>query len=143
SFPVWLKSDAVDADTEIFALRINGSPKAYPVDLILREQVVNDQFGDESLVLIGNPESGAVRAYRRGGHHFHATAEPSRVADEVGSVWSVGEGGLVAVGSPAGERLDRFPGHIAFWFGWYAFYPQTELYTGGPGESAANRGGGG
>lgn len=139
SFPVWLKSEAVDGDTEIFALRMNGSPKAYPVDLVLREKVVNDELGDESIVLIGSPESGAVRAYRRGADHLHATADPSRVEDQAGNVWLVKEGGLVAVGSPAGERLGRLPGHIAYWFGWYAFYPQTELYTGGPGESVANR----
>jgi hypothetical protein len=132
SFPVWLKSDAFDEDTEIYAIRINGAPKAYPVDLVLRERVVNDEVGGEPLVLIGNPASGAVRAYGRGEHRFHPGETPSRVVDETGTVWLVEEGRLVAKGDSETETsLDRLPGHVAYWFGWYAFYPQTGVYAGG------------
>ena len=28
------------------------------------------------------------------------------------------------------EKLARLPTHMAFWFGWYQFHPDTELYTG-------------
>ena len=28
------------------------------------------------------------------------------------------------------ETLARFPAHNAFWFGWFAFHPDTELYEG-------------
>jgi hypothetical protein len=24
--------------------------------------------------------------------------------------------------------LERLPGHMAYWFGWFSFYPRTELY---------------
>jgi hypothetical protein len=131
SFPVWLESDAVDEDTEIYALRINGSPKAYPVDLVLRERVVNDELGGKPLVLIGNPASGAVRAYGRGEHRFEPGESPLRVVDETGAVWVVEEANLVAVGGTgAASSLERLPGHVAYWFGWYAFYPQTEVYAG-------------
>lgn len=25
--------------------------------------------------------------------------------------------------------LARLGGHVSYWFGWYAFYPKTEVYT--------------
>jgi hypothetical protein len=30
--------------------------------------------------------------------------------------------------SGSGEELRRIAGHNAFWFGWFAFYPTTEIY---------------
>ena len=42
-----------------------------------------------------------------------------------GEPWDVREDHLV---SRTHEELDRIPGHDAFWFGWYAFYPTTEIY---------------
>lgn len=30
------------------------------------------------------------------------------------------------------RTLPRVPGHLAYWFGWYSFFPQSELYTGPP-----------
>jgi hypothetical protein len=31
-----------------------------------------------------------------------------------------------------GERLPRLSGQLAYWFGWFAFFPKTELYGGEP-----------
>ena len=28
------------------------------------------------------------------------------------------------------ERLARIPTHMSFWFGWFQFHPDTELYAG-------------
>ncbi len=142
AFPVWLKSDALDRDAEVFAIRLAGGPKAYPIELVLRERVVNDTLGGEALVLVGDPQSGAVRAYRRGEHRFRPAPDPAQLLDEAGLVWTVEEAHLVPTakgaetpavpssGAAAPAPLERLPGHVAFWFGWYGFYPQTELYTG-------------
>jgi len=42
-----------------------------------------------------------------------------------GTVWEITEEALVG---PDGERLDRISGHLAYWFGWNAFFPRTILY---------------
>jgi hypothetical protein len=47
------------------------------------------------------------------------------VLDESGKTWQVAEENLAA---PNGETLPRINGHLAYWFGWYAFYPETLLY---------------
>ena len=41
--------------------------------------------------------------------------------------WRVEEEQLV--NPRGGERLPRLGGHVSYWFGWYAFYPKTEVYT--------------
>lgn len=126
-FPVWQKSDRLDRNTEIFALQINGAAKAYPLDKVDSLGIINDELGGESLVLIGHPESGAVRAYATDGRRFERGETPDKVVDETGGVWRVTEAALQPQGD--GEPLARLAqGHNAFWFGWVGFYPQTQIY---------------
>ncbi|HSN89046.1 MAG TPA: DUF3179 domain-containing (seleno)protein, partial [Thermoanaerobaculia bacterium] len=138
SFPVWLKSGALDPKAEVYAVRLDGRAKAYPVERVLAERVVNDRLGDSALVVLGDPESGAVRAYQRGERTFVAGASPAELADDEGRRWSVGEEALVPTGEGAAP-LPRVPGHLAYWFGWYSFFPQSELYTGSGPESEKGR----
>ena len=68
-----------------------------------------------------------ARAYAREDHRF-VPASPDTTAvllDESGVSWQLTEG--VVVG-PEGEKLPRLPGHMAYWFGWYSFFPQTAVY---------------
>ena len=39
----------------------------------------------------------------------------------------VEEGALIREGNPE-ERLERLPSHMAYWFGWFSFYPTTDVY---------------
>jgi len=48
------------------------------------------------------------------------------VVDQSGAVWQVTE---VALLGPGGERLERLPGHLAYWFGWFNFFPDSEVYS--------------
>lgn len=162
-FPVPARSDALGERDEVFALRLDGRAKAYPVEAVLAARVLNDRLGEDAVVLVGDPESGAVRAYRRGaetlrpvgaeGAEGKAAREPVReLVDESGGRWRVDEDALVPLAAPtaveesdmaengAGAEaagaappapLPRLPGHRAYWFGWYAFFPDSELY-GGP-----------
>ena len=52
---------------------------------------------------------------------------PYTLLDEEGRPWQVAEG---ALRGPEGERAPRLEGHLAYWFGWYAFFPNTLLYKG-------------
>ena len=45
--------------------------------------------------------------------------------DAAGRAWQVTEEALLG---PDGEIAPRLPGHLAYWFGWYAFFPLTQLY---------------
>ncbi len=142
-FPVWQRSAALDDKARIYALQIDGIPKAYPIERLVEERVVNDELAGQTVVLIAASESivvdgislrtGAVRydsgaevrAYERGGHQFSPGETEATVLDENGRIWDITEEALLG---PEGEQLERLPGHLAYWFGWFAFYPQTEVY---------------
>jgi hypothetical protein len=128
-FPVWKRSDLLDAKTPVYALRVGGAARAYPLEVLFRERVTNDSVGSVPVALVADRESGAVRAYLREGHLFAEGPSPRELVEPAtGMVWQVEEGQL----RPAfGERLlRRLAGHRAFWFGWFAFFPETELYEG-------------
>jgi hypothetical protein len=134
AFPVWLRSGALDPRAEIYAVRLGERAKAYPVERALRERVINDRLGDEPLVVVADPGSGAVRAYRRGGRTFAPAASgapgaPGELVDGEGRRWTAGEESLAPLEpGPGAAPLARLPGHQSFWFGWYSFFPHSELY---------------
>ena len=132
NFPVWLKSGALDPKDEVYAVRLGDKAKAYPVARALKERVINDRLGDEPLVVVADPESGSVRIYRRGEQTFTPGARPGEIVDGQGRRWTVGEDALTVEGEGEPARLERLPGHQAFWFGWYSFFPQSELYGAPP-----------
>jgi len=72
---------------------------------------------------------GDTRAYERGGHRFRPGNSRDTLVDERGAVWRATGDALVG---PRGERLPRISGQLAYWFGWFAFFPKTELYGGDP-----------
>ncbi|MGD8455406.1 MAG: DUF3179 domain-containing protein [Anaerolineales bacterium] len=138
-FPVWQRSDLLEAKDRIYALQLDGIPKAYPVDLLTEEQVVNDTIGETNLVIIAthgdinvqastSPRynaGGEVRAYDRGSETYRPGPDADTVIDSAGHTWEVTEEALLG---PDGERAPRLNGHLAYWFGWYAFFPQTLVY---------------
>lgn len=134
-FPVWQQdTDTYDNKAMVFALELKSVPKAYPLAKLIDEGVTNDTLADEPIVIVSRatperdffePGGAAVRAYRRGEHSFEPGTDDRKLIDETGGVWHLSEEGLTG---PSGERLERLPGHLAFWFGWYGFHPDTLVY---------------
>lgn len=145
-FPVWQRSDALPDKAFVYTLFLDGQPKAYSVDALAEAKVVNDTLGQTAVVLIAPNDpvtvsgedrrlgsvtytNGAeVRAYERSEELFLPGPEPGSIADSQGGVWQVTEQALIG---PAGRELPRLPGHLAYWFGWYAFFPDTLLFPAG------------
>jgi hypothetical protein len=121
------------------ALHVDGIPKAYLVKILVEEQVVNDTIGETNVVLIANRgditvrsgiattynAGGEVRAYNRGEETFDPSADADTVLDSAGRSWQITEEALVG---PDGKLAPRINGHLAYWFGWYSFFPKTLLY---------------
>lgn len=126
-FPVWRRSQQLPTKSWVLALLIHDQPKAYPLSVLKDEQVVNDTLAGQNLVVIHEDGGYGARAYERGEYTF-TPASPdttSVILDEAGGRWQVTETALI---SANGEELSRLPGHMAYWFGWYSFYPQTLVY---------------
>ena len=76
--------------------------------------------------MVVTSEQGANRVYDAGDVRFARLLDDGRVADETGRAWQVTEAALVPDGDPGVQRA-RVPAQRAFWFGWYAQFPDTEL----------------
>ena len=132
-FPVWQRDDRLTAKAQVLGVRLKGQAKAYPLDVLAREVVVNDSLGGQALVVVAQSGAGAARAYQRDSNTFSpAQATPDEeeaphLLDREGDRWRVAEDALVSVDDP-GRRLERLPAHMAYWFGWYGFHPATEVY---------------
>lgn len=125
-FPAPRLDERLKPKEEVFAIIVNGQPKAYALKKLRQNVVVNDELGGERVVVITDVRTTAARAYLRGEHSFQSRRGDGAVVAADGAVWSVTESALV--NQSDGRILPRLAGHLAYWFGWASFYPQTQLY---------------
>jgi len=130
--PVQRRSPLLPEKAWIYALLVNGSPKAYPLDRLNKELVVNDELGGLPVLLVASPgaegENRTVRAYERGDRKFttgRSFLGSTFVVDQEGHTWQAGEEALT---TPDGKKLPRLPGYLTRGAGWYAAYPQTAIW---------------
>ena len=130
-FPVSDRDVRLDAKDEVLALSAGDVHKAYSIRMLNDLRVVNDTVGDQEIVVLASSISSDARVYERNGSEFTVNpnvltaAVPMSVTDDRGRVWIVEDDGLAG---PGGELLRRLPSFVSFWFGWYAFHPDTLLF---------------
>ena len=131
-FPVPRRSDSLVAKQIVLGLRMGEASKAYTVESIQAERVINDSVGGRAVVIIGSATSEGARIYERDTNVFTLDPAargipqlPRTLVGSGGGRWRVEEEALI---SEDGEQLARIPTHMAFWHGWFTFHPDTELY---------------
>ncbi len=127
-FPVHVEDTALPAKAYVYVLRDTDAQKAWPLTAFQTEPVINDRIGDTALVLVGEPASRTVRAYRAGPNSFRKLAGGAGapvLVDDRGAEWRIREDALIG---PRGARLARLPGHIGYWFAWRNFNPDGTVY---------------
>ena len=125
-FPALVRDESVLKRKDyVFGVREFGGAKAWPLEAFADEPVINDAVGAKKIVLIGSATTRTVRAYERGDREF--VVRPDGGIDGPGGEWRITETDLIG---PAGERLPRVAGHIAYWFAWENYLgPRSELYS--------------
>ncbi|MCB1668369.1 MAG: DUF3179 domain-containing protein [Pseudomonadales bacterium] len=111
---------------EVLALRFTASPKeqlAIDTDFLMRHPLYTDQIGQQKLLILTD-KSGANRVYDPQNVIFTHYDNEQSIIDSTGLLWKVDEEFLI---SETGQKLNRLPSHRAFWFGWYAAFPETRL----------------
>jgi hypothetical protein len=108
---------------EVLALRYDGEPVAIAADFLRRTPVFQGRAGATDFVVFTDP-SGANRVYDASGSRFLSWDGRGRAVSGDGREWTLSESALIAVD---GTRKDRLAAHRAFWFGWYAQFPETRL----------------
>lgn len=115
----------------VVGLEAGGARRAYPREVLRKEEVVNDELGGEPVVLVFTPRSDMVTQFSRklGGRTltFSRHAQSGDLVDvETGSRWNAY--GECLEGELRGSRLKALVGMPQFWWAWAAFYPGTDVY---------------
>jgi len=119
-FPASADETVLNKKDKIFGLRMSGANKAWPLSLFKKQKVIHDQVGIIPIVLIGNAKTETVRAYRSEGLAFQYSENGTLIADE--QEWQITEAELIG---PDNQKLSRLPGHVAYWFAWSGYFPET------------------
>ena len=127
-FPVSPRDRRLSPKTYVFALQLKGQPKAYPLEVLGKARVVNDTLAGVNLTILADAATRTASAYERRNYSFVPGSTLASVVEQgSGEVWQVQEEHLA--NPRTGEHLPRLGGHVSYWFGWYAFYPHTEVYA--------------
>ena len=109
------------------------SHKAYPVWSLRALRAVNDRIAYKDIVIVSSAVSSDARLYERDGREFLlppvANAFNGRLSvlvDKDGEMWIADETALVSL--DGSTKLRRLPSNIYFWFAWFAFHPETDVY---------------
>lgn len=124
-FPTFGVDTRVPEKSNVVGVSHSGESRAYPVDSIVLERVINDSIGGRNIVVVGHPETGVLGVFERGGIEFASGSDSREVVEESGVSWWVGDDGLTA---DDGRSLPRIPARELFWFAWVAFFPGTDVY---------------
>jgi len=111
---------------EILALRFPAAPNqqlAIDTDLLNKNPVYNNRIGAQRFVVFTD-KSGANRVFDPKEVEFKSYDGQVTAIDSTGKSWKVNESNLLSID---GKTLERLPYHRAFWFGWHAAFPETQL----------------
>jgi hypothetical protein len=122
-FPALVPDRRLAPKDYVFAVRLDGVDKAWRLEAFAGGAVVNDRIGEQPVVLLGDAATRTVRAYRSDGRRFETAPDPGRLSAG-GATWRIDESALVG---PEGQRLERLPGHVAYWFAWQTFIEGAPL----------------
>jgi hypothetical protein len=120
-FAVSREDRRLKAKDEVLVVRRPGAPAlAFPARMLESRRV----FTHEPYVIL-TTRGGANLVYESNGLAFARwESEGKAIRDSTGVEWKVVTDGLAA---GDGRKLRRVPAHRAFWFGWYAQFPDSVL----------------
>lgn len=133
-FPVPERSSDLATKEQVFGLTFGDEARAYPLSLFQDDKVINDTLAGRNVVIFAAASGTGIRAYNSEDHVFTASAFSAGsglgvvLTDEDGVDWKAEENALVSLDGSS-RTLEQAPSRDSYWFGWYSFYPHTDIYT--------------
>ena len=118
---------------QIRGLEVGGGHKAYPLALLRKQTVLNDQVGSMPVLLVHSAASDTTTAFSRLLRGRTLTFRTAKLGaaemedSETGSKWT--PYGECISGKLKGEKLDSITPLPSFWFSWAEFYPDTQVFS--------------
>jgi len=133
-FPVSQVDGRLHPKTRVIGIRSGAGSKVYQIDSFgPTTMTMNDQFGGQSIVVIGNSTRNFAAIYSRvlvdGTVLTFSPIQndlPKIMSDDEGNVWDVF--GSAVSGPRAGQQLEMTSSSTSYWFAWAAFFPNAEIY---------------
>jgi len=131
-----------DAD-QVVGLKVNGDIRAYPLQILVWHEIVNDNVGGTPVAVTYCPLCFTNQVFNRtvdGKTVEFGTSGKLYNSNLVmydrnsNSLWSQALGQAI-VGKQAGLKLDRIPFDVAFWREWKQLYPDTNVLSRDTGSS--------
>ncbi len=134
-FPIAYRDDVLPPKAEVLGVTLEGVDKAYPIELLRSERIVHDRIGEVDVVVIASGTSSDAHIFENPeGLEFRLPDDasevvfPPKVVDGSGTEWDVTRESLTDSAN-ASNKLNVVPSNVSFWFGWYAFHRETEIYV--------------
>ena len=122
----------------VLGLSINGDVRAYPLQILVWHEIVNDKVGDVPVAVTYCPlcftnqvfnrtlDNGQILEFGTSGKLYNSNLVMyDRTAK---SLWSQAMAQGI-VGKLAGVKLDRIPFDIAYWKEWKQLYPESKVLS--------------
>lgn len=130
-------SAALDKSIEprrlVIGVTINGVSKAYPFDALVKQKLILDRVGGDSIFILVGDDKKSVRAYERkvDGRELEFFVKPNAdsltvVDAETGSEWNFA--GQATGGELKGKQLKKVAVLNDYWFDWQTYHPKTLVY---------------
>lgn len=136
--------DKLPALARVLTIELENEAVAYPFNVLQDEQVINDSFAGEDIVIFwesgtssaldaptvaGGKDVGAANAFKReiDGRTLSFVWDGNAIIDEqTGSDWNLF--GIAEEGPLSGTHLEPLIAINHFWFSWAAYKPDTRIY---------------
>ena len=125
-FPVAGIEESLPIKQQIFGLAFGEEARAYPRELLAQTPLLNDDLGGQDVVIV-TVAGGGSRAFDGQGLDFEFS-DDGHIQSSDGRTWRIFENALENTADPS-DQLARLPSRDAYWFGWQAFYPNTDFYS--------------
>lgn len=121
----------------VLGLNINGDIRAYPLNILVWHEIVNDVVGGEPVAVTYCPLCFTNQVFKRtidgdvvefgtSGKLYNSNLVMYDRTSE--SLWSQALGQAI-VGEHAGRKLERVPFDVAYWEDWKTLYPESKVLS--------------
>lgn len=132
--PNRLRSELLPQKELVTGVTVEGRPKAYSDSGMAEHKVFNDVLADKPLVVTYSAEAESGQVFSSMVDGMALTFEFLEIRNgivymtdqETGSIWN-GATGVGVEGAHAGKKLEPIPFSRSFWFGWFNFFPDTDV----------------
>lgn len=124
-FDVEYESDTLPQKERLFGVVLGNKAQCYRFNNFKGGvRILNDTAFEKNIIVVGSERDEFITAFENPQHKKYMPSVnklPGLFKDEAGNLYDIF--GYCIDGPLKGSRLQPMDGFMAYWFGWYAFYP--------------------